>query len=198
VEEVEVSDLNDDGIMDLTIRAGGVATEGAGPQRSMQRVYTWTGLFFTVRETSEESGYLFHAIVDADTAFAAARYDEAQRLYEAAIANDELLDWKAEVGQPPGAPELIPYALFRASLAALREGDAAATLALLEQVSDHHRASLHGQAALIYLDALLRGSSEADACSETELFLQSRSAEFAAIWDYGFSNPEHTIGTFCR
>lgn len=93
---------------------------------------------------------------------------------------------------------LVPYALLRAGLAALRGGDSNGALLLLAQAVSGHESSLHGIAAATYLAALTGGKTPPEACSAMETYLQTRAADFARAWDYGFANPEHSITSICR
>lgn len=198
LESLSLEDDNDDGITDLVMQGGEALTAGAGPTRSSQLVLTWSGLFFLERERPDAPTYIIHAIEDADAAFAAAQYTEARALYEDAATNRTLLDWRVEVGQPAGRPELVAYAGFRAGLATLFSGDSDGALDRLRQVTVSSPDTLHGQVAAVYLAGLQAGTQPSVACSTVETFLRPQSARFATIWDYGFSNPEHNIAGLCR
>ena len=198
LESVRVEDLSGDGLPDVILKGGTVPTAGAGPPRSAEHVLNWGGLKFFDREQPDEPRYLFHAIVDADEAFAATEYGSARSLYASAASNTGLVDWRVESGQGSGRGELLPYALFRAGLAALRDGDDAGALALLSQAADGYGASLHGQVAAIYREAIQAHVPPGLACSSVEQFLQPQASRFAQIWDYGFANPEHRISDLCR
>lgn len=198
LESVRVEDVNGDGLLDVIVQGGTVPTPGAGPPRGGEHVLNWGGLQFFERERVDEPRYLFHAIVDADEAFAAADYEDARALYQAAVADTGLVDWRVESGQGSGRGELVPYALFRAGLAALRSGDDAGALSLLSQAADGYGSSLHGLAAAIYREATQAQVPPGLACTSVEEFLQPQSARYATIWDYGFANPEHRITDLCR
>ena len=198
LDSIEVEDANSDGLPDLVISGGTSAVEGAGPPRSSRFVLTWGGLRFFVREEVEEPRYLFHAIVDADEKFAAREYAEARSLYEAAAVNTALVDWRVETGQGSGRGELVPYAYFRAGLAALRGNDDAGALALFARAADGFPSSLHGQAGAIYREALQTHVPDGLACQAVEDFLRPNSTAYQRIWDYGFANPQHQLADLCR
>ena len=198
LESIAVEDATGDGRLDLVLRAGGVTSPGAGPARRFTRTLSWGGLRFFVVDVSDPPDYVFHALVDADAAFAAADYPTARQQYLDAARNRTLEDWKLQTGSPPGREELVPYALFRSALAALRSGDSSAALILLGQAVSGHESSLHGVAAATYLAALTGGNTPPEACSAMETYLQTRAVDFARAWDYGFANPEHSITAICR
>lgn len=198
LESVRVEDVDGDGLPDIVLRGGALTTPGAGPQRSSQRIFSWNGLTFSDREIVDPPAYLFHAIVDADAAFAAADYQRARSLYDAAATTTTLRDWKAEVGEPAGRSELSAYARFRAALASLRLGAGADALVRLGRLSGSQGGTLHGQAATFYVTALSGGAPASESCAAAEAFLRTQSDLFARTWDYGFGNPEHAIADFCR
>ena len=198
LESVRVEDVSGDGLPDVILKGGTVPTPGAGPPRSAEHVLNWDGLKFFDREQADEPRYLFHAIVDADEAFAAAQYGDARSQYEAATSNTALVDWRVESGQGSGRGELVPYALFRAGLAALRNDDDAGALALFGRAADGYGSALHGQVAAIYREAVQTQVPPSLACTSVEQYLQPQAARYAQIWDYGFENPEHRISDLCR
>jgi hypothetical protein len=198
LESVRLEDVSDDGLPDVILQGGTLPTTGAGPPRGSKHVLNWGGLKFFVREQADEPRYLFHAIVDADEAFAATDYEQAGALYQAAVASTALVDWRVESGQGSGRGELVPYALFRAGLAALRTGDDGGALALFGQAADGYGAALHGQAAAIFREAIQARVPPGLACTSVEDFLRPQSARYAEIWDYGFANPQHRISDLCR
>ena len=171
----------------------------AGPDRSGDLVLDWDGSGFVVREQLEAPRYLFHAVAEADAAYADGEYAQARALYEAAAADESLLDWREEQGQPPGRAELSAFALFRAALAAERQDDAAGRIALLERAVERYGPTLHGQMAAIYLEAARAGWQPLEACAEIANFLSLPLYEsrFRQIWDYGANNPRRRIGDVC-
>ena len=198
LESVTVEDATGDGIADLIVSGGTVPTPGAGPPRASERVLNWGGLIFFERERFDEPRYLFHAIVDADEAFAAAEYEEARNLYEAAAVDTSLVDWRVEQGLGSGRSELVSYALFRAALAGLRSDDDAGAIGNLDRAVSGYGGALHGQVAAIYREALQTQVPPNLACAAVENFLGLQASRYAQIWDYGFANPEHAISDLCR
>lgn len=198
VESAAVTDRTDDGLPDLVVRGGTVSSAGAGPQRAAARVISWGGLRFFDREQPDPPVFLFHAIVDADRLYAASDYSAARGAYLRAAADSALRDWKAEAGQPPGRAELASYAVLRAAVAALKDGDSAGGLALLRTAAADAGRTLHARAAATYEVAIGGGSAPPEACAAAEAVLDGARAEFARIWDYGFANPEHAISEVCR
>ena len=194
---VRVEDVVGDELADVIIAGGTAPTPGGGPPRSSELVLNWGGLRFFEREQFDAPRYLFHAIVDADEAFAAGEHAQARGLYEAAVADTALVDWRVEQGTGSGRAELSAYALFRAGLAAQRMNDDAGLIALLDRALASYGATLHGQVAAIYREATLAQVPAGLSCAAVEEFLQAQTSRFNAIWDYGFDNPEHRISDIC-
>ncbi len=198
LEDATVEEATGDGQLDLVLRGGVITSAAAGPPRPFRNTLSWSGLRFFVDEQPDPTRYLFHAIVDADALFASGDYAGARERYELAAADATLADWKAEIGSRAGRAELTPYALFRAGIAALRQGEGVAGRVLLERAFREHARSLHGTVAASYLSALIEGKTLGEACVVVEALLTGREAEFAEAWDYGYANPEHTIAGLCR
>lgn len=198
LESLLVDDASGDGLPDLLLRGGTIASVGAGPQRSSELRLSWGGISFFEDEVPDPPSYLVQLIADADARFVAGSFESARTLYLEAAGDLDLADWKAELGQAPGRPELQAYALFRAGLASLRAGDTPGALALLGRAFSEHTTTLHGGAAALYSAELQQGRPLPAACNSVEAFLQTRAAEHTAIWEYGYANPEHTIEGLCR
>lgn len=182
----------------LSLRGGTNEDRGAGPPRTAELRLSWDGVSFLAEEVPDPPAYLVQLIADGDALYASGAWGGARTLYLQAAGDRSLSDWKSVLGETPGRPELQAYALFRAALATLRVGDTPQALALLARAVSEHPATLHGAAAALYRAELQQGQSPPSACSTVEAFLQTRAAEHAAIWDYGYANPEHSIEESCR
>lgn len=192
-------DATGDQLIDLVVRREVAEEEpGAGPQRASSLVVTWTGLRFRLEEETDDPEFLFHLVTDADSAYRSGDLDLASQLYMQAANDSVLRDWKQEHGERAGRQELQPYSLFRAALAAQRNGDAAGALSLLDRTFADHPNSLHGLAAGVYRTTLQNGDSAGTACASTEAFLENLSTFHLGVWDYGYDNPTHEIGSLCR
>ena len=198
LHSIRVEDASGDGLQDVVLRYEYTPDLDAGPQRDGETVLNWAGLKFFDTARDDPPRYLFHAILDADAAFEAGDYDAARAQYEAAAADTALVDWRVEAGEGSGRRELVPYALLRAGIAALRGGDNDGALALFRQASSRFAASLHGQVAAIFHEGVERELAPAVACSTSHEYLRLQAARYAAIWDYGYANPEHRIADLCR
>ena len=195
---ISVEDATGDGVSDIVVEGGAVASPGAGPPRTSVTVLSWDGRDLDASSTPGEPEFLAHLVFDADTAFVSGDFAAARQLYLRAASDQLLRDWKLENGQAGGRAELRAYSLFRAGLAAQRAGDQASFLALLTEAATRNSGALHGAAAGAYLAVINAGSTTAAACAAAEGVLLPVADLFALIWDYGFANPEHAITDICR
>ena len=198
-EGLSFEDATGDQLTDLVVRREASEDEAAaGPQRASSLIITWTGLNFRMDKDEDESTFLFHLVTDADSAYRSGDLALASQLYLQAASDRVLRDWKQEQGERAGREELQPYSLFRAALAAKRNGDESEALDLLARAFANHPNSLHGLAAGVYQTTLQDGDSDGTACAATEAFLENLNSFYSGFWDYGYTNPTHEIGSLCR
>lgn len=178
---------------------GGLAgSVGAGPQRRSTTFVNWAGARFRTEVVEGPPTYLVHLVNDADRLFNAGSFAEAQTAYLEVASNTTLPDWKAEIGEAPGRPELQAYAVFRAAISEFKQSDLLGAGRLLERAATQYPDTMHGSAAVEYLIALDRGSPPEEACSAAERFLDVFRTQYVAFWQYGYANPERTVFTLCR
>jgi len=198
-EGLAFEDGTDDQLIDLLIRREADAADAAaGPQRAKTLIASWSGLRFRVDERPDPPEYLIQLVLDADEAYRTGDLELAGSLYLQAAVDGSLRDWKQELGERAGRFELQPYSLFRAGLAAQRQGDPETAFQLFEQAATNHTDSLHGLAAGIYLQALQDGNAGSTACTASESYLGRMPSVYHDIWNYGFANPDHAITALCR
>ena len=198
LDSVRVEDVTGDGLQDVVLRSEYAPDPDAGPRRDAQTVLNWAGLKFFDSDHPDPPRYLFHALVDADETFEAGNYEAARAQYEAAVEDSALVDWRVEAGEGSGRRELVPYALVRAGLAAVRTGDNDGALALFSRAAGGFASSLHGQVASIFEAGVEGDIAPAVACTAAEDYLRPQAARYARIWDYGYANPAHQISDLCR
>lgn len=198
LDSVRVEDVTGDGLQDVILSYAYAPDPDAGPRRDSETVLNWAGLKFFDSDHPDPPRYLFHAIVDADETFDAGRYEAARAQYEAAVEDTSLVDWRVEAGEGSGRRELVPYALVRAGLAAVRTGDTDGALALFSRAAGGFASSLHGQIASIFEAGIEGDIAPAVACTAAEDYLRPQAQRYARIWDYGYANPGHQISELCR
>jgi hypothetical protein len=206
--EIEFVDLDHDGVKEVRLPAGQIASVGAGPQRDRVEFYAWDGTNYVLIKTEyEPSDFLYFAVVDADAAYAAGDVNEAIALYQKTIDDTSLVDWHEQLGQGSDRDELIPYAHFRlylTQLASLPPDDVAAAQDLIDSIAalaGQFPGSLHAQAATQFAAAYPDGEVSPEAlsqgCAAFLTVIEEYRQEFDDIWYYGYANPELVPERLC-
>jgi hypothetical protein len=201
-------DVESDGIEELYVAAGQVASVGAGPQRNVNFTYAWDGAKYALAKTEyEASDWLYFAVVDGDAAYAAGDMDGAIVLYRKAVEDTSLLDWHEGAGLGRDRDELIPYARFRlglAMLASLHGGAQASAQQVVDSISSilaDFPESFHAYAAFHFADAYPDGEVSPQAlsqgCAAFLAIVEEYRQEFDAAWDYGYANPPLVPESLC-
>jgi len=201
-------DVEGDGIEELYVAAGQIGSIGAGPQRDANFTYAWDGTYYVLVETEiEPSEALYFAVVDGDEAYAIGDIEKAVQLYNKAISDAGLWDWKEDFSGVSGRDELVPYAHFRlylAQLTSLPPDDGAAAQDLVDSIAalaGQFPDSLHAQAAAQFAAAYPDGQASPQAlaagCSAFLAYVKDNRQEFDDIWYYGYANPELVPERLC-
>jgi len=206
--EIEFIDLDGDGVKEVRLPAGQIASVGAGPQRDRVEFYAWDGSNYVLFKTEyEPSDSLYFAVVDGDEAYAVGDLEKAMQLYNKAINDAALWDWKEDFSGVSGRDELIPYAHFRlhlAQLASLAPDGVAAAQDLIDSIAalaGQFPDSLHAQAATqftaAYPDGEVSPQALAAGCSAFLAYVEDNRQEFDDIWYYGYANPDLVPERLC-
>jgi len=201
-------DVEGDGIEELYVAAGQIGSVGAGPQRDINLTYAWDGAqYVSVKTEFEPSEFLYFAVVDGDEAYAAGDLEKAAQLYNKAINDATLWDWKESFSGESGRSELIPYVHFRlylAQLASLPADDESSAQDLVDSIAalaGQFPDSLHAQAALGFAQAYPDGEVSPQAlsqgCTAFLAYVEDSRQEFDDIWYYGYANPELVPERLC-
>jgi hypothetical protein len=199
--DIKFVDTNSDGIQELYVAAGQIGSIGAGPQRDSNLTYAWDGTNYVLVDTEvEPSEFLYFAVVDGDEAYAAGDLETAIQLYNKAISDGALWDWKEDFSGVSGRDELVPYAHFRlylAQLVSLPPGDEAAAQDLVDSIAalaGQFPDSLHAQAAAQFVAAYPDGEVSPQAlaagCAAFLAYVEDNRLDFDDIWYYGYANPD--------
>jgi len=206
--DIRFVDVEGDGIEELYVAAGQIASVGAGPQRNGNFTYAWDGTKYALAKTEyEPSDWLYFAVVDGDAAYAAGDTEKAIALYRKAIEDTSLVDWHEGVGIGRDRDELIPYARFRlglAQLAGLHGGAQASAQQVIDSIAGllaEFPESFHARAAWEFAQAYPDGEVSSQAlsqgCAAFLAVVEEHRQEFDAAWDYGYANPELVPERLC-
>ena len=189
-------DVDGDGAKELLLNGGAVGSVGAGPPRTRTETWAWNGATYALRSTAlNKPEYLYHAVKDADTLFAAGKYSEAETAYAAIVGETSLKVW---MEQKRERNELESYSLFRAGLAVLQNGgDAAKANDYLDRARAYHPQTLHDQLAGSFKAGYNAKGSVSIGCAAVRDDIAANLAEYQAFWDFGYANPPFDADTIC-
>lgn len=121
--DVNVTDQDLDGILEVVLTSGIIDSPGAGPQRVVTTVLCWDGEQYAIAsQQPSASEYRIHVLHDGDDALLDGDYGTAVDLYQRAATDDGLLAWQ----YPSEAAYLAAYARFKIMVAYAFNGDVSA------------------------------------------------------------------------
>lgn len=174
----------------------------AGPTRGGTYRYTLQAGRYTLSQTElDPPQYLFHAILDADALFERGRWDEAIASYEAALANPNLRDWRAENDRGNSRDALVTYALFRIAVATAASGRDPNEA--IDRVIREGREPLFLNAAEAFRKGYQEQTSVVGGCLEATRYLATTGpgidtpGHVRRLMDHGYANPQYTYRDIC-
>jgi hypothetical protein len=194
--EAKFEDTDGDGTKELLLTGGTQGSAGAGPQRTRTETWAWNGSAYALRTTRlDKATFLYHAVKDADSLFAAANYAEAEAAYVAVVGDQSLKVWSEEKHE---RNELESYSLFRAGLAhLLGGGDAATANGYFDRARGYHPQTLHDQLAGSFKAGYAAKGSVSIGCAAVRDDIAANLAEYQAFWDFGYGNPPFDADAIC-
>ncbi|MDH3942999.1 MAG: hypothetical protein OEV06_02740, partial [Anaerolineae bacterium] len=131
--DLQITDYDRDGFYNLEVTGRGFGSVGAGPQRTVTRIWTYDregGLWTASEEILGASEYRIHVLHDADAAARRGEYPVAIVLYQQVIDNDGLLDW---MDQENERLNLSAYAAYKLVVVFAAQGDRGRAFDQLDQ-----------------------------------------------------------------
>jgi hypothetical protein len=200
---IGVRDPDEDGVFDVEVISGGVASVGAGPQRFLERVWALSPdgeLWEVVEENLGPSNYRIHVLQDAETAARAGDFESALVLYQQVVSDATLEDWmEPDVEQA----NLAAFARYKLMAIYLLEGQTDFGLTAFEELRDAYPTDspqfAYVELAETFLDGFERGTL-ADACADAEAFAEQNRAgilEPLGTLAFGYTNLEFTPQDVC-
>ncbi|HEY9763865.1 MAG TPA: hypothetical protein V6D07_15140 [Trichocoleus sp.] len=119
-----LTDKTGDGIADLVLHAGAIASAGAGYQRTRTEVWAWNGQTVSLAQTQLDPTPYRHLILyEANDHFAKGNLEQARTLYQQVIEDESLEDvqWGEEF--PSSYDSTVQFAAFRLALMGLMKAD---------------------------------------------------------------------------
>lgn len=182
---------------ELTVHGGKLpdtAPPESGPTRASTTTYRLISGRFGVSEVVKDPPeYLYHAVEDADDAFAE-DMGSSRAAYTKVIESGALKDWKLKPGDPDRRPSLMGYALFRLAIidaATGRDPDAA-----LDRVIRDSKEPLFVYLAESFRNGYQSRGGVVGGCAEANLYLRTPQGSgtdpggyVAQLFNYGYANP---------
>jgi hypothetical protein len=209
--EVEVSDLEADGVQEVLVRSGTLAALEAGPQRTFTQTWRWdtaAGLYVLSEQTASATTYRIHVIHDADAAARDGNFNDAIQLYRRAIDTTALEAWQ----YPNEAEHLITYARYRLMIAQVLNGqvdnarDTYDTLynAYYDTTEDDDGPTLLlepgvaiFQMADLWWTTYLETEEPGLACEAVTTYVRSNPSAIEVLNSFGFANPSYSAVDVC-
>ncbi|HEY9877048.1 MAG TPA: hypothetical protein V6D29_01270 [Leptolyngbyaceae cyanobacterium] len=119
-----LTDETGDGVADLVLHAGAIASAGAGYQRTRTEIWAWNGETVSLAQTQlDPTNYRHLILYEANDYFAKGNLDQARTLYQQVVEDDSLEDvqWSEEF--PSSHDSTVQFAAFRLALLGLMESD---------------------------------------------------------------------------
>ena len=186
----------------IVIHAAPSSSLAAGPTRGGTYRYTLSGgRFSALRVDLDRPVFLFHAILDADDRFVRGEWEAAVAAYEAAIADRNLRDWKAENGRGDSREALVTYALFRIAVATAASG--ADPNPAIDRVIREGREQVFLNAAEAFRKGYQERGSVVGGCLEATRYLATTGPGIDTpgyvqrLLDHGYANPQYTYRDIC-
>ncbi len=195
----EFYDSTDDGLSDLVLTGGIVASIGAGIQQARSEVWAWDGTAITLADTLwAPSPWRFHVLYDANRAFDRPDYENAHGLYLRVINDGTLQDISEFPASGDTRDSARQFAAFRLVLLGLLADDQDAAAIWRDWLSLHYSDSPIHQAATALMMEWISGTGNlGDACGVATSLLLAAENPTGPLAYLGYANPELTAEDVC-
>lgn len=200
--DLQITDYDRDGLYNLEVTGRGYGSVGAGPQRSVTRIWTYQpeGSVWTANEEIlGPSDYRIHVLHDADAAARRGEYPVAVVLYRQVIDNPDLLDW---MDKETERATLSAYATYKLVEVYTLQGDHEQARSLMEDfredVTSGSPQYVYVMLAETFLNAISAGLDQA--CGAVRAYAsqyQSQILDPLGSQVYGYANPDYTLEDIC-
>lgn len=198
---VEIRDSDGDGVYDLEVTGTGIASVGAGPQRSLTRVWKYDPILQRWQKSEEilgESDYRVHKVHDADIAASEGDFERALILYQRAISDPDLYDW---VEPDTEKANLTAYSQFKMIVvySILGQGDFAQIVyqELADSYSNGDPQYAFVEMANVFLQAFAQEGID-NGCTAVTDFAGAHANEILVpLTSFGYGNPGYIAEDIC-
>ncbi|MFW5709150.1 MAG: tetratricopeptide repeat protein [Chloroflexota bacterium] len=200
-EVPELRDTDDDSVQELILRQDYVGNITTGPQRTGLKIYDWNGIEYVLSIVQPDPlRYRIQVIHQADRYFVQRSMEEAIRLYQQALVNEDLDTWLRNE-----TPLLEAYILYRMLLARAFNNEPEAAVVYQRIIETYPPPAEEGapappiyvELAQIFWDSYQVTGSMAESCQEVRTSLQTRRDAIDLLNRYGTRNPSYTANDLC-
>lgn len=219
--QAEVVDVEADGLSEIRVRRGALASEAAGPQRGGTLTLRWDGARYTViGDEPPQAEYRIHVLQDAAEALAEGDTSTAASLYRRAATETSLQSWT----YPDEAAHLQAYARFRLIALYASQNNVEAAQAAYDELMAAYapqpdappaeegqpppptveapvNAALPGsgfaEMARLFWRSFSANQDAARACQMAEAYARTSPASYEVLNTFGYTNPTVTFNDLC-
>ncbi len=196
--KVTISDVDGDGILEVSLINSPPNDVNAGPPRHHTEVWDWNGVNYISSQLRWDAPiYRIHAVYDADFAFEQGDFRASLKLYDRARDDPYLQPWF----DPNELTTLRGYSAFRklVAYAALRSTSRATDMLNLLGTENPPGSPGEGWSMLgnAFMDAYKKFRSLKKVCAAAIDFLNARPDLLAAMNSYGYANHVYSLQEFC-
>jgi hypothetical protein len=201
--EISLDDADGDGLFMVEVRGSGPGSVGAGPTRSVTRIWMYDdeiGRWMPTEEVMEPSSYRIHVLHDAEDATARGDYVQALMLYGRVIQDPTLEDW---VDPDLERDNLAAYAMFKTAIVHLLRRNESFARASFDQLrSTYPVDSLQGaftELADVFQSAYDQEGLEAGCLAAQEFAAENAEDILRHLGpeQFGYANPEVESSDVC-
>lgn len=196
---IGITDLDGDGVLEITAQVNQPGTAAAGPPRSTLDTWDWDGTAYRLALREEEAvRYRIHAVYEADDLLRDNEFSAAITAYANLRDNNDLQTW-AYV--PNEVPVLRAYAAFRIMIAYARVGNTgrAESWFTLLQNENPPGSPGHGfaQMGTAFMENYRTTGSARQACAPAINVGAAQANVLGVLNSYGYANRSYTPGDLC-
>ncbi|GAB4478741.1 MAG: hypothetical protein Kow00124_23500 [Anaerolineae bacterium] len=219
--DVRAQDLEGDGIYEVIVTSGMIASVGAGPQRIITTTLKWDGaLYVPVDRVVAPAEYRIHVIHDGDDRLLAGDYGAAIELYQRAATVPGLFAWQ----YPNESVYLNAFARYRLVQAYALQGDLGAAQSTHDQlvnefslpptpipeggayeppppgfvpIDDARPGAAFVRMANLFWQEFSRSRDAALACQGVRAYALANPASLDVLNSFGYANRSYTPADVC-
>lgn len=197
--KIAISDLDGDGILEVSIAFIPPNDPAAGPPRKSTDIWDWDGVNYVLALTQlDPPVYRVHVLNDADMKLGYEDWKEAIKLYDRVRDDQNLLPWPTVVNEPI---VLRAYATYKKILAMVSYRQIRAVGDVLTGLQTENPPGTPGEVyatlAQTFMDNYNRTRDRKKACSAVLDVANARPESLSTLNSYGYANRLYALADLC-